>query len=415
MSAHALLSPSKAHRFLRCPGSLAIESQYPESSSSFADEGTAAHDLVARCLIEKLDADALIGTGVEVNGKTFVVDDEMAVHAQSYLDAVRAFAQDGGELLVEQRVAYGSAINQPDDIAFGTADAIVLRGDELIIVDFKYGRGVRVEADENEQLMLYALGALDVFGLVYDFQRVRLVISQPRVGSLSEWDLSVDDLRKWAELADEQAGAAVEYHRIGTQGLTAHAYKPGEKQCRFCKAKADCPALAGNVAKSITDDFEDLSAKGIADAIDDLPKVFSKALGEKMAVVDLVETWCKAVRARAEAELLAGREVTGFKLVEGRRGPRAWSNKAEAEALLKAMRLKIEDMYDLSLISPTTAEKLAKAGTIGPRQWPKAQALISQSPGKPSVAPASDKRPAINAADDFTDLTTQTPELEPLA
>ena len=132
-------------------------------------------------------------------------------------------------------------------------------------------------------------------------------------------------------------------------------------------------------------------------------------LAAAMAAVDLIEDWCKAVRAEVERRLLAGVPVPGYKLVEGRRGSRSWASKEEAEATLKSMRLKVEEMYDLSLISPTSAEKLAKAGTIGPRQWPKLQGLITQSNGKPSVAPESDKRPALvmtPPADEFDDLTT---------
>ena len=122
----------------------------------------------------------------------------------------------------------------------------------------------------------------------------------------------------------------------------------------------------------------------------------------------MVEDWCKAIRAEVERRLLAGVDIPGHKLVEGRRGARAWANAEEVEAALKAMRLKVEQMYDLKLISPTTAEKLAKAGAIGPRQWPKLQDMITQADGKPSVAPASDKRPALvvkPVADEFDAVT----------
>jgi len=126
--------------------------------------------------------------------------------------------------------------------------------------------------------------------------------------------------------------------------------------------------------------------------------------------VDLIESWCKAIRAKAESELLAGNNVPGFKLVEGRRGARKWANEAEAETTLKTMRLKLEEMYDLKLISPTEAEKLHKSGAIGPRQWPKLQQIIVQSEGKPSVAPENDKRPALvvaPVASHFEDLTAE--------
>jgi hypothetical protein len=117
-----------------------------------------------------------------------------------------------------------------------------------------------------------------------------------------------------------------------------------------------------------------------------------------MAAVPVVEIWCKAVLAEGERRLLAGVPVDGWKLVEGRRGSRKWSDTADAEAALKAMRLKHDEMYEYSVISPTTAEKLAKAGSLGARQWTKLQALIVQAEGRPSVAPASDKRPAISVA-----------------
>jgi hypothetical protein len=131
-------------------------------------------------------------------------------------------------------------------------------------------------------------------------------------------------------------------------------------------------------------------------------------LGACLTKVDLIEDWCKAIRAEAERRLLAGDKVPGFKVVQGKKGNRQWADAKVAEETLKTMRVKLEDMYDFKLISPTTADKLAKAGTIGPRQWPKLQSLITQNEGKPHVAPESDSRPALvvtPVVEDFNDVT----------
>lgn len=155
---------------------------------------------------------------------------------------------------------------------------------------------------------------------------------------------------------------------------------PGSKQCRFCKARANCAALADEVFGAVEVEVTEAPADVLADCMDK---------------VDLVEVWAKAVRGRVEAELLAGHQVRGYKLVQGRRGARSWTNSSDAETLLKTMRVPHDRMYDYSVISPTSADKLAKEGVIGPRQWPRVQQLITQSEGKPSVAPESDKRPAL--------------------
>jgi hypothetical protein len=171
-------------------------------------------------------------------------------------------------------------------------------------------------------------------------------------------------------------------------------YAPSEKACQWCRAKSICPALREKVLV----DFDGVVPE-TADQ-DDLARV--------MANANLIEGWIKAVRAEVERRLLAGEPVKGYKLVQGKRGNRMWANPEDAEAALKAMRIKHDQMYDYKLASPTSIEKLAKAQEIGPRQWVKIQALITQSEGQPSVAPESDKRPAlVTSADvsDFDDVT----------
>lgn len=381
---------------MRCPGSVVLEASSADNSSKFADEGTAAHELAAMALDNGNDAAAYLGRVIKVGERQFTVDDEMAGHVQTYIDTVRAFAEPSEmQILVEQRVEYSDQIGVPE--SFGTSDAVVLAGEELQVHDLKYGKGVKVDAEENEQLMLYALGALNEFGMVADFERVRMVIHQPRLNHVSEWTCTTLELAAFAGRARECAAKVMDViHFAKSEPLPPRAFNPGEKQCRFCKAKATCPALA----QTVVDEFTALPEE-------EIKTVEADVLAAGMAQVDLIESWCKAVRAEAERRLLAGQDVPGFKLVEGRRGARRWANEKDVEAALKAMRLKHEQMYDYSLISPTTAEKLHKSEVLGPRQWATLQELITQADGKPSVAPASDKRPALQVtpvADEFESL-----------
>lgn len=414
---HSKFSASAAHRWLACPGSIALSVGKKNESSVYADEGTAAHALLSMVLQGTKAARDWLGADISVGERVFTVDDDMATTVQTAADNARQIAGDG-IAQTDRRVNYSRYLSVPKGEAWGTSDIIVVRGAELQVHDYKHGRGVEVDAKDNEQMMLYALGALDeVNDSLGPFDTVRLVIHQPRIKAApSEWSLPVATLEAWgfgrarSGAASVQQAENLEDDHIEWEQAFLH---PGEDQCRFCPAKATCPALRAAVQDTLG--IHAASPEEFADAhVECPPDVQDDAwLAVFMGKAVLIEGWLKAVRAEVESRLLAGRPIAGWKIVQGKQGNRSWADASEAEAALKTMRLKTEEMYDLSLISPTSAEKLAtgkKGGpepVIGPRQWKKLQPLITRASGKPHVAPASDPRPALAAtpvADDFDDV-----------
>lgn len=401
---------------MSCPGSAALEAGEPDTSNDYSDEGTAAHFLASECLVTNTDAAGFLNRTIGIwegraywfsgyesksPSNTFSVDDEMAGHVQTYVDKVREYAK-GGLLHVEQRMAIGHLTGEAD--AHGTADVVVIQYPEIIVIDLKYGMR-EVDGDNNKQLKIYALAALEKFSMYEDeFARVRTVIIQPRIGHFPEWSCSVAELQAFGDevrAAASECRKAVEFSEGGLRDMRGFLVPGAHCQKNYCKARAKCPALAQLVQNAVDEDFEDIQAP---------LHVWGEPtnLSHAMKAIPMIEDWCKAVRAKVEANLFAGEPVPGYKLVQGKKGNRKWSSEAEAEAMLKGFKLKVEEMYDLKLVSPTTAEKLAKSGTIGPRQWPKLSSFITQSEGSPSVASESDKRPALDikpAADDFENLT----------
>lgn len=440
--AHSKWSASKFEADMLCPGKHVMERDTENTTSKHAAEGTAAHQVLTWALQDETPASAYIGRVIDVDGYSFEVDDDMAGHVQVCIDYTHDVAGDDGVIFADIRVNYSSYLGVPEADAWGTADVIVARGDELIVIDFKYGQGVEVSAGyslfggfetsgaavrkPNSQMSLYALGALQAYqGLVADFERVRLVISQPRIKKApSEYDMTVAELEGWASatarnavLSCQTAGNAFGQVLDWDDKYLA----PGEKQCKFCRAKATCSKLRNEIAETVfsgipatPEEFENLregvGAKDTLESVLLCEKTQGHSAAEWLAAcmskVDLISDWCKAIQAETERRLFAGDSVPGYKLVQGKRGARQWSNVEDAEKTLKSFRLKTEEMYDFKLISPTSAEKLAKAETIGKRQWPKLQGLIVQSEGKPHVAPATDPRPAIEVkpvVEDFDD------------
>ena len=421
--AHSKWSASGFESIMLCPGKKVLEQDKTDNTSKYAAEGTAAHQVLTWALQEERPASAYIGRVIEADGFEFEVDQDMADHVQVCVDYCLDLKGDDGVLFADIRVNYSSYLGVQEQEAWGTADVIVCRGTEVIVVDFKYGMGVEVSAERNPQMSLYGLGALQAYhGLVADFETVRLAISQPRIKRApSEWDCSVEDLEAWGRSTARSAVLtcinARETHPKGSPKYDWQELflRPGEKQCKFCKAKATCPALRTEVADTVgltptpatPEEFADLEV--LADSLKPNANEDDAAwLAACLGKTDLIEDWCKAIRAEVERRLLVGGEVPGYKLVQGKRGARQWSDATVAEETLKTMRVKTEDMYVFKLINPARAEKLAKSGVLGPRQWPKVKDLIVQPEGKPHVAPSTDSRPVLAVTpvvDDFTDVT----------
>lgn len=418
MSDHALISPSGFFRIELCRGSLAMEDGEPNESSFYAAEGTAAHDLAQRVLYDRAcdtgtkpwrDAADYIDEEITADGRTFTVTEEMAEAVQTYVDKIMSRDLSDAEVLVEQRLYHGPYLGLPREDAFGTGDCVILdfKSSTIWVDDFKYGKGVRVYAEENSQMKCYALGALQKFGLVHDFQHVVMAIHQPRIDHYDAWECTVEELERWAR----EEGAIIASNALkllndkihgGTDYMLPENLNPGEKQCKFCNAAHKCPALAVEVAEvtgaADDDDFADETHIALKS---------NERLALGMDKVDLVEVWCKAQRAEIERRLLSGQDVPGYELVVGKLGNRAWTDKAAAEAKLKELKLPHEDLYVAKLAGFPALEKVVKKAN--PAAWEELQEFVSRAPGRPSVAKMGSGREKAEShtatEDDFEDLS----------
>ena len=372
-----------------CAGSVVLEEGEPDSESAYAAEGTLAHALASHCLLNKLGTKGILF--LEHNGKEEIIPMDMRQNVQEYLDFVREHSA-AHHLLVEQKLPLEDITGEKD--ANGTADSVVIEdeGDCLRVIDFKYGMGVKVSAFENPQLRIYGLAALRQFDMMGNFKRIKLGIHQPRMEHIDEEELTIAEINKFAEevrLAVARVDAAKKSNSLENYLV------PGKKQCQFCRARAKCPALANLVSEATGADFEDETQSKLIEPVN---------IGVAMDKADLIETWIKGVRQKAEAELFAGHPVAGYKLVEGKLGNRKWINEDDVVAVAKAAKLTDAELYEQSPLSPAKMEKTLKGK---PKIWEKMKTLYTQKPGEPSVARATDPRPAYNPkhGDDFEDLT----------
>lgn len=412
-AAHARFGPSSAERWMTCPGSVALTRDIPGTSSWYADEGTAAHTLASRALTYNKPAAFFHGEQIQAGDNVFTVDDDMARYVQVYLDLVHSYVG-AGTLLVEQRVSFSEALGVPEQ--FGTSDAIILSpcGKHMAVVDLKYGQGVRVAAQDNPQLKLYAVGTLETLWPIFpDVETVETVICQPRLDSIDSATYTVAELAGFMRVAKLAAQAALEGCREldRTGGIPEALFRPSETACNFCPAKATCDALRKHVSALVYDDFEVLDAPESIEVLG-APKVPDAGkIGQMYGYLELIEDWCREVRAHVERLVFAGVPVIGpdgqrMKLIQGRRGNRTWRNEQEAEARLAGLvppdkLYKPRELVSVSDVDKMFNRKATKA------HWEALQDLITQSKGKAKVALGSDPAPAYTEeadADEFEDL-----------
>lgn len=388
---HALASPSSAEKWLRCANSLAMEIGQPNESSGAADLGTDKHELLTLCM--EFEHDALFYQG-HILKRGHTVNKELAHDVQTVLDSVRARIS-GYELLglsvqveLEQDLPIEHITGEKGATGRGDIVLIVSRPSHnsfMDVIDAKFGYQ-EVDAEMNPQLLMYASGALEKFGLTEEFDTVNLVIEQPLRGFIPEFRTTPTVVNEWAEWASPRAARAIMIHKmVGERAPKDIDFAPSEKTCQWCKAKAVCPAALAKTEETVGEEFEaltDASANAIGIA----------RLGEIFPDLERIEDWIKAVRARIELEVFAGRSVPGVKVVAGKRGNRGWSSEDEAEAMMKKFKMKVDQMYAFKLLGP---KPILEALKDQPRRLKQIESLIVQADGKPHVVLESDKRPAI--------------------
>lgn len=386
---HALLSPSAAGRWLLCPASVALTAYMPEETSPYALRGTAAHAAAESVITGRPYYKAPAGA-------EDVPFDELKSDVWPYVEFVRKETR-GDFRLIEQCLE--ASWLSPE--CFGTADAVILHPDEIHVVDLKTGQGVPVKAKDNPQLAIYARSVMETFaGMFEDLSAIKMTIVQPPLKHIETWQITPQELIK---ITDEMKPAAAECVKELADMSTAEPhperlkFNPGVSQCRFCRARHTCAALASYC----------LTAAGLPALTVCDPKIDNVQLAKIMQKIPAIELWISAIKERAGLELSEGRVVPGYKLVQGRAGNRTWRDPAAAASLLESCGLSKDQIYAKKLVSPAQADKLIKkSGKLTDEQAAAYSDMIIKPAGAPVIAEDSDPRPAYRGgltADDYPD------------
>lgn len=384
---HALLGASSAHRWLACPSSAVAAEAYPNEDTEFTREGTLAHE-VAEAVADWIDLandikhiygniDAYLDLKIREEERENVTQ-EMIDCAKGYADYIQEQTRsDSAIVLLEQRVDFSPWAPE----GFGTCDCILIQGDTLTIIDYKYGQGVPVSATANPQLRLYALGALNDYGFAFEAKNIEMHIYQPRINNVSADKITAEELLEWGEKTVKPiAQKAIK----GEGGYSAGAH------CKFCPHAGRCRELTKTCTEFV--ETHDLRAA--------VPVLAPHEVAEVLAMLPLITLWVKKVHTQAMTTLLDGGEIPGYKVVEGKAGNRQWQDELQVAETLKAAGYKQEDYTETKLLSPAAMDKaLGKKITAELlEKW------IYRTSGAPTIVPESDKRPNYNKADDFEKL-----------
>lgn len=384
---HALLSASSAHRWLNCPPSAKICAELPDTESEYAKEGSLAHEM---CEI-KLNAfitptpKGVLTRRLNKIKKDELYKSEMDGFTDDYVDYIKKIAlgfPSRAHIVCERKVDYSEYAPG----GFGTADCIILYGKDLYIVDFKYGKGVPVSAENNSQMKLYALGAVREFSLVYPIENIHMSIVQPRISNISEWDISITDLKNWGEQIKPFAKLA--YEGEGN-------FKSGD-WCRFCKIKQTCRQRANENLKLAQYEF----AKPAEIAKSGEPVLSDNEVGEILKLADNLKKWVEDIESYALTAILNGKEIKDWKVVEGRT-TRAFTDIEKVFEVLEKNGFPREAFYERKQLPFTKIESI-----VGKKDFETLlDHLITRTKGKPTLAPEADKRPpyvqGTTAEEDF--------------
>ncbi len=381
MNGHALLSASGAHKWLKCTPSARLEETLPEGTSEYAEEGRLAHEIaelkLRKQFIEPMGMRTFNSRLKKLQANP-LYKDEMLHHTDTYLEYVSSITHSFTSppyVAVEKQLDFSEYVPE----GFGTGDCIIIHGDTLHVIDFKYGKGVPVSAEMNPQMQLYALGAYAAYSFLYPIANVKLAIVQPRVGEPSEWELPASDLLAWGESVKPVARKA-----FAGEG----DYVSGD-HCRFCRARALCRARAE--FNTALEEYHQMKP----------PLISNEEVGAILVRAQNLAKWVKDLEDYALSECLKGNDIPGWKAVEGR-SSRQYVNQDEAFKLLIASGIDEALLYQRVPLTLPKVEEL-----LGKKTYTELlvnTGHVKTEPGKPTLAPISDKREAISrtsATEDF--------------